>query len=636
MLINNRYQVVRTLGEGGFGHAYLADDVQMPSRRRCVIKQLKPLTTKPEIYQVVQARFQREAAILERLGEDHKQIPRLYAYFSENQRFYLVQEWIEGTTLEALVAQQGALSEAAVRSILAALLPVLDFIHTQGIIHRDLKPHKIILRADTQQPVLIDCGAVRETMGTVVSSYNSPRSSIVIGTPGFMPSEQAAGRPIPSSDLYSLGLTAIFLLTRQLPQSLDSDPQTGELIWRPVAGHVSSGLVDVIDRAVRSHPRDRYSNASQMLAALSALPGAVAPPSQLPIIPVNPISAPAKPPARDQASTLKTVVVSPAQAAPAQSPYSQTTPTQTGPTQTGPTNRDPSTYQQAMEPTQVGGADNNSQSQSGRKGLSPILLGLLVAVVSLGAIAGGFFLTRTGEETTDSARIQPADRPARPSDREDQEEAADSQEREEENSSDDATDSEEIPEESLPATSDARSGEQITLSSSSSNQIALYDSPSFAASSSGSGVSGDRATILRQSQGDDGATWYYVRYDSGAEGWVSSAYASSGSAAPPAPEPAPEPAAPTQQPAPAPAPTQPAEPTPTPTPTPQLEGGSPGDQVDVHSAPSSSSNSPHYGLVGDRVTVLNTAKGDDGRMWAQVQFASGARGWVSSDTVRMP
>ena len=404
MLINNRYQVVRTLGEGGFGHAYLADDVQMPSRRRCVIKQLKPLTTKPEIYQVVQARFQREAAILERLGEDHKQIPRLYAYFSENQRFYLVQEWIEGTTLEALVSRQGAISEAAVKSILAALLPVLDFIHSQGIIHRDLKPDNIMLRADTQQPVLIDFGAVRETMGTVMSSYSSPRSSIVIGTPGFMPSEQAAGRPIPSSDLYSLGLTAIFLLTRQLPQSLASDPQTGEIIWRPVAGHVSSGLVDVIDRAVRSHPRDRYSSASQMLTALSALPGAVAPPSQLPIVPVNPISVLAKPPARDQASTLKTVVVSPgqtnpSQTNPSQTNPSQTNPSQTNPTQTGPINRDPSTYQQATEPTRVGELDNNLhnlQSQTGRKGLSPVLLGLLIAVVSLGAIAGGFFLTRAG------------------------------------------------------------------------------------------------------------------------------------------------------------------------------------------------------------------------------------------------
>ena len=268
MLINNRYQVIRPLGEGGFGHAYLAEDTQMPSRRKCVIKQLKPITTSPEVYQVVQDRFQREAAILEQLGENNRQIPRLYAYFSENQQFYLVQEWIEGETLEDIVVPQ---PESAVLSLLISLLPVLEFVHAQGIIHRDLKPENIILRLGSRQPVLIDFGAVRETMGTVMNSKNHPTSSIVIGTPGYMSAEQAIGRPIPSSDLYSLGLTAIFLLTGQIPQALTTDSATGEIIWQPSAQHVSAGLRAVLDKAVRSHPRDRYANAAEMLSALERL-----------------------------------------------------------------------------------------------------------------------------------------------------------------------------------------------------------------------------------------------------------------------------------------------------------------------------------------------------------------------------
>ena len=77
MLINQRYKVIRTLGEGGFGHAYLTEDTQMPSGRRCVVKQLKPVSAGSEIYRVVQQRFEREAAILEKLGENHSQIPRL-------------------------------------------------------------------------------------------------------------------------------------------------------------------------------------------------------------------------------------------------------------------------------------------------------------------------------------------------------------------------------------------------------------------------------------------------------------------------------------------------------------------------------------------------------------------------------
>ncbi len=86
-LLNNRYQVIQTLGGGGFGETFLAEDTQMPSRRRCVIKQLKPIQDNPQVYQLVQQRFQREAAILEELGDGSDQIPRLYAYFSEMDNF---------------------------------------------------------------------------------------------------------------------------------------------------------------------------------------------------------------------------------------------------------------------------------------------------------------------------------------------------------------------------------------------------------------------------------------------------------------------------------------------------------------------------------------------------------------------
>ncbi|AFY32319.1 serine/threonine protein kinase [Calothrix sp. PCC 7507] len=268
MLLNNRYQVIRTLGGGGFGETFLAEDTQMPSNRRCVIKQLKPIQNNPQIYQLVRERFQREAAILEDLGGSTDQIPSLYAYFQSEGQFYVVQEWVEGETLTAKIQQQGLLSESAVREILINLLPVLEYVHSKRIVHRDIKPDNIILRRRDSKPVLIDFGAVRESMGTMVNSQGNPTSSIVIGTPGYMPSEQAAGRPVYSSDLYSLGITAIYLLTGRQPQEIATDPRTGEIVWRQHALNVSPSLAMVIDRAIAYHPRDRYPTAREMLEAL--------------------------------------------------------------------------------------------------------------------------------------------------------------------------------------------------------------------------------------------------------------------------------------------------------------------------------------------------------------------------------
>ena len=296
-LLNNRYRILKTLGRGGFGETFLAVDTHMPSGKKCVIKQLKPAIEAPEIPQWMQERFQREAAILEQLGEENNQIPKLYAYFSESGNFYLVQEWIEGVTLTQRVVQTGNLSEEEVTKILVNLLPVLNYIHNRSIVHRDVKPDNIILRKTDGLPVLIDFGAVKEAMTTVVKPGNAPWSQ-AIGTPGYMPSEQAAGRPLYSSDLYSLGLTAVFLLTGKSPQELITNQETGEILWRKAAPNMHSHLATVIDKAVRFHPRDRLTNAQEMLAALQHSPRVEQ-------------KIPTPPPQQPQPVTGKTVAVAP-------------------------------------------------------------------------------------------------------------------------------------------------------------------------------------------------------------------------------------------------------------------------------------------------------------------------------------
>ncbi len=266
VVINNRYRVQRELGQGGFGKTFLAVDTHLPSERPCVIKQLYPIIAKPKEYEWIRERFQREAAILEALSRGSNQIPQLYAYFAEGETFYLVQEYIEGVTLTEKVEQTGCLSEKEVTRILTSLLHVLDYVHQQRIIHRDIKPDNVILRASDNEPVLIDFGVVKEALGTAMDSQHT--HSMAIGTPGYMPSEQAAGRPTFSSDLYSLGLTAVFLLSGQPPHLLESDSNSGELLWRKVVPQLHSQLAGVIDQAIRFHPRDRFPDAQAMLAAL--------------------------------------------------------------------------------------------------------------------------------------------------------------------------------------------------------------------------------------------------------------------------------------------------------------------------------------------------------------------------------
>jgi serine/threonine protein kinase, bacterial len=275
-LLKNRYRILSNLSRGGFGETFLAEDTHMPSARRCVIKKLIPIASDPQVYELVKERFGLEAAILEKLGEKNPQIPSLYAYFEEAGHFYLVQEWIEGTTLTEKVRQEGRLDENSVREILISILSVLDYVHSYRIVHRDIKPDNIILRHWDNQPVLIDFGAVKETMGTMISTTGGTINTIAIGTPGFMPSEQVAGRPVYASDLYSLGLTAIYLLTGKYPQEFGTDTQTGEILWRQDAPNVSPGLARILDKAIHPYARDRFTSPTAMLDAINeeALPSA--------------------------------------------------------------------------------------------------------------------------------------------------------------------------------------------------------------------------------------------------------------------------------------------------------------------------------------------------------------------------
>ncbi len=270
VLLNNRYRILSTFPTSGFGQAFLAEDIFLPSRRKCVIKRFAYSSESPETYKLILDRFEREATVLEKLSESHDQIPNLLAHFSENGQFYQVQEWVKGETVAAAVASNGPFNEGEVKDLLKSILTVLEYVHSHSIIHRDIKPENIVLRDGDSKPFLIDFGAVKEAVGTMVDPFGNPSTTIIVGTQGYMPPEQVAGRPLYASDLYCLGLTAIYMLTGKRPQEL-INRGTGEIAWRDVATGVSDELATILDKSINDNFRERFSSARGMLDALDSM-----------------------------------------------------------------------------------------------------------------------------------------------------------------------------------------------------------------------------------------------------------------------------------------------------------------------------------------------------------------------------
>ncbi|HIK29134.1 MAG: serine/threonine protein kinase [Oscillatoriaceae bacterium SKW80] len=246
LLLKERYRALRPIGEGGFGRTFLAVDEERLNAV-CVIKQFMPQFQETEALQKATELFNREAVQLFNLGE-HPQIPSLYAYFEQDRRLYLVQEFIDG---------------------LLDLLPVLQFIHSRGVIHRDIKPENILRSKKDGKLVLVDFGVAKQN-----SSSNLAKTGTRTGTQGYAPMEQLrGGQAYPASDLYSLGVTCIVLLTRKMPDEL-YNPVEGEWVWRAQLAKqgksISEHLGKIIDKMLSDLVRDRYQSAAEVLQDLNA------------------------------------------------------------------------------------------------------------------------------------------------------------------------------------------------------------------------------------------------------------------------------------------------------------------------------------------------------------------------------
>jgi serine/threonine protein kinase len=269
ILLKDRYRAQKLLGQGGFGKTFKAVDEDQPRKPLCVIKQFAFDNDNPKIRQTALDLFYEEARHLESLGK-HNQIPELLAYFDVEGQPYLVQQYIDGQDLEQELASAGAFNQAKIRELLESLLPVLDFLHHQSppVIHRDIKPANIIRRKNDGGLVLVDFGAAKQATQTMLA-----KTGTVIGSPEYTAPEQARGKPVFASDIYSLGVTCIYLLTQISPFDL-FDHNQDTWVWRDylVNNPVDEKLGKILDKMIANALPQRYQSVAEVLAALNQKP----------------------------------------------------------------------------------------------------------------------------------------------------------------------------------------------------------------------------------------------------------------------------------------------------------------------------------------------------------------------------
>jgi eukaryotic-like serine/threonine-protein kinase len=268
IVLDGRYQIIKRLGKGGFAYTYLAKNLTDPAKSTCVVKQLRHQVTSPWIMQL----FRSEAQILDRF--DHSQIPSSVESFEHEGDLFLVQDFIAGDDLSQEFSLGHQWSERKVTDFLREMLHVLGYVHQQNAIHRDLKPANIIRRWDNGKLVLIDFGAVQDlsqkSQASMASSDSETYQPTVVGTPGYVAPEQSEGNATWSSDIYSLGMTAIQFVTGQYPLYLPKDDRGG-VKWRDLA-KVSDELASILDRMIELNLDARYGDTTSVLADIEALP----------------------------------------------------------------------------------------------------------------------------------------------------------------------------------------------------------------------------------------------------------------------------------------------------------------------------------------------------------------------------
>ncbi|MEH1962613.1 MAG: serine/threonine-protein kinase [Nostoc sp.] len=258
LLLEERYRLLKQIDQGGFSKTFLAvDEGQFPPIP-CVVQEFSPESE-------TSITFKQKAQQLEELGK-HPQIPALLAYFQQKGHFYLVQEFIAGTNLAQVIEEEGTFNETQIWQLLEDVLPVLQLISDRNIIHRDIKPQNIIRRSpitNTGNLVIVDF-----TTAKIVTEIDRLTSETSIGSPEYAAPEQARGKAVFASDLYSLGVTCIYLLTQIPPFDL-FDIANDCWVWRDyLTSRISDRLAQILDKLLQNAINRRFQSADEVMQAM--------------------------------------------------------------------------------------------------------------------------------------------------------------------------------------------------------------------------------------------------------------------------------------------------------------------------------------------------------------------------------
>jgi WD40 repeat protein len=276
-LLGGRFRVVETVADDTYGQTYLVEDTIAAEMPRWIAKSFCLINKTNLQLDWARSLFRNQVPKLQQLSDRSDDFPKITTYFEQAEEFYIVEEAIDGIRLSDEISTGRLYNEAELIQFLQQLLASLHIAHSSQMVHGDICPRNLIRRQDNhgfskQQNQQQDQHFVLTNFAVLKGIYaTAAQNGVVLGTPSYMPFEQALGNFMPSCDIYSLGLTAIQLLTGLHPSQLVRREDLNLLDWQ-IASAASPEMMLILNRMIKHYPEDRYQTAQEVLHDLDNLP----------------------------------------------------------------------------------------------------------------------------------------------------------------------------------------------------------------------------------------------------------------------------------------------------------------------------------------------------------------------------